>query len=244
MPIKYARQKFEQAQELFSDTYYPSRWRKYGHQVQEMLECRAIFIHSIISIVRLITVVCQQSWWQIGLENRDKIAHNEAFVDSIANFATVGCWSLAVIGLVLDVACLKWIKLANVLFYLELLYVTISLMVPYKQGPVVSQLIIVLALLSAFCLYSNPLPNFIYLTVVVVWLVYVQLPLVWGNELSGTLGHDGISLALTVMFVFIGATMVITDIGRVKTYIKVQEKNDFNLLNKMQEGLFVLDKDR
>ena len=38
--------------------------------------------------------------------------------------------------------------------------------------------------------------------------------------------------------------MVITDNGRVKTQIKIQEKNDFNLLNKMQEGLFVLDSDR
>ena len=218
MQLKSVRQKFEQSKELFKDTYYPSRWHVYGRQVHEMLESRAIFIHCIISIVRLITVVCQQSWWQKGLENRDKIAHNQEFVDSVADFATMGCWSLAVIGLILDVTCLKWIRLANVLFYLELLYVTISLLVPYQQGPAVSQLIIVYALLSALCLYSNPLPNLIYLSVVVVWLVLFQLPLVWGNnEFSGTLSHEGISLALTVIFVFIGVTMVITDTGRVKT---------------------------
>ena len=117
-------------------------------------------------------------------------------------------------------------------------------MVPYEKGPAVSQLIIVLALLSSLCLYSNPLPNLIYLTVVVIWLVFGQLPLVWGDEYSGYLNHDNISLVLTVICVFMGVTMAITDTGRVKTFIKVQEKNDFNLLNNMQEGLFVLDNDR
>ena len=74
--------------------------------------------------------------------------------------------------------------------------------------------------------------------------VFIQLPLVWGNNHSGISSLDRISIALTVICVFIGITMAITDNDRVKTQIKIQEKNDFNLLNKMQEGLFVLDSDR
>ena len=97
-----------------------------------MLEYRALFVHSIISFVRIISLVSQVSWWQIGLKKRDEIEHNEEFADSIVDFVTVGCWTLTITGLLLDVACLKWIKLSNMLFYLELLHVTVSLLVPYK----------------------------------------------------------------------------------------------------------------
>ena len=62
-----------------------------------------------------------------------------------------------IVGLVLDIACFKWIKIAHALFYVELLHTVLVCMVPFELGLGASQMIIVLALIASICLYSKPL---------------------------------------------------------------------------------------
>ena len=153
-------------------------------------------------------------------------------------------WVLAVIGLILDVLCFKWLSLANLLFYLELLFSVIAAFIPSSQGVAQSQQIIILLLASSIGLFCNALPNLIYLAIVLAWLTFGQLPLVYGVELlDGEYVFESLEIVFVVLVIFTGVTMLMMDGGRAKQQLEVLRIDDFNLLNNMQEGLFVLNKE-
>ena len=67
----------------------------------------------------------------MGLEHRSQLEHNQALADKIADYVTIALWTVTIVGLLIDIACLKWIKIADALFYLELLHTVISCLVPF-----------------------------------------------------------------------------------------------------------------
>ena len=166
--------------------------------------------------------------------------YDASFVSEAKDLAAICLWVVTVFGLVLDLLALKWLRTASFLFYLELLHAAITAMFPYSNGIGSSQLIIILALASSICLFCDPLPNLIYLIVVVTWLAFGQLPLVYGHDLDGTYVWESICLIFVTIAVFAAVTMMVTDSARAKKHLEVLETDDFNLLNNMQEGLFVL----
>ena len=116
--------------------------------------------------------------WQRALSNTQDMNNsnlydkNVAFINEAKPFATVSLWVITVTGLLLDVLCLKWLNIANFLFYIELLHTALTAMFPYQYGLGSSQTIIILTLASSICLFCDPLPNLIYLAVVVIWLAF------------------------------------------------------------------------
>ena len=88
-------------------------------------------------------------------------------------------WSLTLLGALLDIACLKWIRVAHVLIYVEILFTALSALVPFENGFGASQTLVVLSLLSALCFSCDPIPNFISMAALLICLAFIQLPLVW-----------------------------------------------------------------
>ena len=103
---------------------------------------------------------------------------------------------------------------------------------------------ILLALASSICLFCDALPSLIYLAVVMAWLAFGQFPLVYGGEvLDGEYVWESLSLIFVTLLVFAAVAMIVMDGSRTKKQLEVLEVDDFNLLNNMQEGLFVLNKE-
>ena len=70
------------------------------------------------------------------------------------------------------------------------------------------------------------------------------MPLVYGSEnIDVEYVWESIKLIFIVLIVFLAVLMTVIDSGRTKKQLEVLEVDDFNLLNNMQEGLFVLNKD-
>ena len=67
----------------------------------------------------------------MGLEHRSQLEHNQDLADEIADYVTTALWTVTIVGLLIDIACLKWIKIAHALFYLELLHTVLSCLVPF-----------------------------------------------------------------------------------------------------------------
>ena len=76
-------------------------------------------------------------------------------------------------------------------------------------------------------------------------MTFVQIPLVYGMELYDDADYiyESLLLIFVVLFVFMNVTMVFMDGGRAKKNLEVLKIDDFNLLNNMQEGLFVLNEE-
>ena len=80
------------------------------------------------------------SAWQRASSN-DTMADNvgtagneSSFFNEFKGLETTILWVLTIAGLVLDAVCLKWLRVANILFYLELLHTAITAMFPYSNG--------------------------------------------------------------------------------------------------------------
>ena len=116
--------------------------------------------------------------WQRALENDTEVnnvnlgSKNTDFISQVKPFAIVCLWVITITGLLLDALCLKWLNMARFFFYLELLHTVITAMFPYQYGIGSSQIIIILTLASSICLFCDPLPNLIYLGIVVTWLAF------------------------------------------------------------------------
>ena len=68
--------------------------------------------------------------------------------------------------------------------------------------------------------------------------------MIYGSELlDGEYVWESISLIFVTLLVFTAVAMTVMDGLRTKKQLEVLEVDDFNLLNNMQEGLFVLNKD-
>ena len=69
------------------------------------------------------------------------------------------------------------------------------------------------------------------------------MPLVYGGDVvDGEYVWESITLIFIALAVFTAVIMMVMDSGRVKKQLEILEIDDFNLLNNMQEGLFVLNK--
>ena len=55
-------------------------------------------------------------------------------IDAIEEAVQYGLILVTIIGLVLDIACYKWIRIAHALIYVEILYTIILAMIPFEQG--------------------------------------------------------------------------------------------------------------
>ena len=101
-----------------------------------MLEKRAWLTHTILSLYRVLLFAAGCAAWQRGLSqaNRESVEHNADLVDDFEIIVRYGLIILTFIGLILDMACIKWLRLAHTLFYLELAYSALMAMVPYEYG--------------------------------------------------------------------------------------------------------------
>ena len=72
------------------------------------------------------------------------------------------CGSLIIIGLILDLACFKWRKLANAFLYIELLLqLTISFIPSENQGEMSPMYIFVYHYFGFFCYYCDSVGHII-----------------------------------------------------------------------------------
>lgn len=133
---------------------------------------RAWIIHSVLTVFRLIFMAFQATSWQRSLANREAIVHNIELVDSIQQTVQVSIMLTTLVGLVLDIACYKWIRIAHALIYVEIIYTAQHASIPFEQGLGASQTLLVLSSFSALCLYCDPIPNFAFLSILVIWLAF------------------------------------------------------------------------
>ena len=155
--------------------------------VKESLLARAWLLHSFFSVTRLFLICFEQTAWQRGLKtslaSRDAGAdtlHNTEYIYEIEPIVRYGLISLALLGLILDLTCLKWLRVAHALLYLELCYGILSAMVPFENSGqrAAWQTPIALSLMSSLSFSCDPLPNLLFLAVFLLQLAFLQLPFV------------------------------------------------------------------
>ena len=121
---------------LIQTLIVPKKRRAIFSNVKEMLEKRAWLTHTILSLYRVLLFAAGSAAWQRGLSqaSRESIEHNADLVDDFEIIVRYGLIILTFIGLILDMACIKWLRLAHTLFYLELAYSALMAMVPFENG--------------------------------------------------------------------------------------------------------------
>ena len=82
-----------------------------------------------------------------GVAEDDNLQERSAtYGANFRDFAEVCLWVITIVGLVLDLLCIKWLRFASMLFYFELLHTGASAIIPCANGIAASQQIILLAL--------------------------------------------------------------------------------------------------
>ena len=99
-----------------------------------------------------------------------------------------------------------------------------------------------MTLVTAICFFTTPLPNTIFLVLAVAWVTFGQIPLLWGDALPSDYFADSLVYFVIVLATFVLVCLASTRHALTKTQMLSQEQDDFNLLNNMQEGIFVIDK--
>ena len=129
--------------EAFCLTFSRSKSEKYTDQNKDMLQSRALLVHGFLTLARLIMMICGNASWQRALKfiessqdvsDGSTLNYNASFVSESKVLAEVCLWVLAVVGLILDILCFKWISIANFLFYHELLFCVIAAFIPCAKG--------------------------------------------------------------------------------------------------------------
>ena len=70
-----------------------------------------------------------------GAAADDNLQERSATFDAnFRDFAAICLWVLTIVGLVLDLLCLKWLRIASLLFYLELLHTVVTAIFPFTNG--------------------------------------------------------------------------------------------------------------
>ena len=165
--------------DLVAKTYSAQNKNKVSKHVKKMLELRAWVIHSVLTAIRMILMLFSLTSWQRSLHNRDTTIHNTELINNITYIIQLSIIVTTIIGFVLDIACCKYIKIAHVLIYVEIVYTCLIAMVPYEAGLGASQTVLIMSTFSALCLYCDPIPNFAFMILLVIWLAFFQIPLVW-----------------------------------------------------------------
>ena len=70
-----------------------------------------------------------------GAAADDNLQERSATFDAnFRDFAAICLWVLTILGLVLDLLCLKWLRIASLLFYLEQLHTVVTAIFPFTNG--------------------------------------------------------------------------------------------------------------
>jgi hypothetical protein len=148
-------------------------------------------------------------YWQRTLSENEYVfngsghkLYNETVVESVENLATYATLSLGIVGLLVDVACVKWPAAARSLIYIELLNAVFTCLLANETGVGGSQLTILAILVNSICLFCDPLPNLFCTVFAAIWLAFGQIPLVWGLALNKSYVLDSIFIVATVFVVF------------------------------------------
>lgn len=161
----------------------------------------------------------------------------------IEEFAVFVALTLAAVGILVDLACFRWSSAAKSLFYIELLYYSVTNLIPSNEGVGQANGALVFCLVSSICFFCNPLSNLISLTLVTTWLTLGQFPLVFDFEVDAEYALESIELVFVVAVGFFGVLVAVGQVAAQNKNMALQETDNFNLLNSMQEGLFVMSRD-
>ena len=227
---------------LFNLTFVPSKWARVRDVGHGMLEKRAWLTHTLMTVYRLVLMAANYTSWQRALANPGAAPeHNTDLFDAVKEPLPIALWSITLVGLFVDLLCCKKLQAARALFYVELLYLVALALVPFGKGVAESQLIVVQAALAAVCLYCDPLFNFLFLVAALLWLTTAQIPMVWDLTDDSEYLVEALVLCIASIIFFVGVSLATSYTAKLEEVILTQEKDDFNLLNEMQEGIIVMD---
>ena len=99
-------------------------------------------MHSFLTVVRLVMMLAGVAAWQRaqkavdkGADSVDNLQEESATFDANSrDLAAICLWVLTIVGLILDLLCLKWLRIASLLFYLELLHTVLTATFPNTNG--------------------------------------------------------------------------------------------------------------
>ena len=160
----------------------------------------------------------EQTAWQRALSqsNRESTLHHVELVDKVEHVVRYGLITLTFLGLIVDIFCFKWLRAAHALLYIELCYAFMNAMVPFESGKGVGQTLMLLSLLSSLCFSCDPLPNFIFLTVFLLQLAFLQVPAVWNIHIDEIYVFENTLLILGILSIFLLACMLVTELAKAR----------------------------
>ena len=95
-----------------------------------VLRLRAWMGHIVVSLQKVSMLMVGQNGWNTALKNRQEIEHDEVLYDWLEPYIRNSMISIIVIGVLLDLLCIKWKAFADCYIYLELINFALYSLIP------------------------------------------------------------------------------------------------------------------
>ena len=143
---------------------------------------------------------------------------NKDFIEKIESIVRFGLILLTVVGILLDIICIKWKRVAHALFYLEFGYVFLSAMISVKMSTpgMTCHELVALSLLISLSLSCDPLPNLIFLTIFLLQLTFLQFPVVWSIRIDEIYVVESALLIIGTLTIFLLTWMLVSELAQTR----------------------------
>ena len=168
--------------------------------------------------------------------------YNSQIMDPLEPYTRMSIKILIVIGALLDLACFKWLSLANLFFYLECITRLVALLMPnfasYEYTP--TQYVLLFALYYC-CLYCDSVRQTIFSTITLVIHFFFDL---YAYKRDITAGQVLVLLIFTMIYLIgcTGLSSVIVHMSNVHAKLYYINEENTKLLNGMHEGILIVSK--
>lgn len=205
-------------------------------------------MHIVLLMVRLLTTVCGMTHWQDSLRriksgeiaaDRYNLAFYEAF--SKQYFQYVMC-AFIMIGVVLDILCYKYRKLASFLFFYECLHLCMASLVFVDHG--VHGAFVTFVTLLAYVLCLGCYQGIALITALAVYFMiqFVVLAEVQADEAKlGYLAYHKVLYMLCLFFLGTFGSITLNWVLKLVVNFERSKQTSMTLIRQMTEGCFIYD---
>ena len=179
-------------------------------------------------------------WMTAYDKNKDSPKLDVDRVDSSKTFVYTSILAMTAIGVLLDIACLRYKSLRRWIFHSECIYTIFYMMVPWDFGDFETIFITIYCLLGFILLSSKMHVDIILVALTMLCIQFGSQLWVSSQELTYVLAAQKITNTVFLCLVMTIFAVCVTYIAILKGRLANVMRENIGLLDKMTEGLMVL----
>ena len=192
-----------------------------------------------MTLGRLIEYTSRRSIWDIW-DSDDNIEYtNEERLDKWLPIGQIAATSLVILGLILNIACIKWRWLARAFFHIEMLQIMLRKMIPMEICIGSTFSIFFEPFFYSLCFFVDIKSNLFTLAVCTIVGNLILTDIWMPDDLQFQLSPV-MALIFLVGLIIIFLSCILTYVAQLQKKLRMQMSEYFNLINRMREGVLVL----